>query len=129
MRVLIADDYQDIRELLTTAFELNGWEVVAAKDGREALYLYHKMILAERYFDVLLLDVNMPRLNGFGVGVNVRNLETFGDVPRAIHIYFTGDKDVVAPQELISCLFADAYMHKPIELDDLIATIDGLLRR
>lgn len=129
MRCLIADDYDDIREMLTAAFEQNGWEVVAAKDGRDALHLYHEAIHQEKYFDLLLLDVNMPRVNGLAVGVNVRNLEKYGDVPRAIHIYFTGDKDVVPPQDLIGSLFADAYIRKPIELDSLIEMIDGLLRR
>lgn len=129
MRVLIADDEKDIREMLTTAFEVNGWEVTAAKDGRDALYLYHKLLNENRYFDLLLLDVRMPRLRGFNVGLNVRNLERYGGVPRAVHIYFTGDKDLLAPEDLIQSLLADAYIHKPIELDSLIATIDGLLRR
>lgn len=126
MRVLIAEDYSDIRELLTTALELQGWEVIAAQDGREALHFYHKLIDENRYFDLLLLDVRMPRLGGFPVGLNVRNLERDGGVPRAVHIYFTGDTDLLEPDDLIKSLFADAYIHKPIDMDTLIETINEL---
>lgn len=120
--------------MLALALERAGWEVFAAKDGRDALRIYHNAIEHDEYFDVLLLDVHMPRLNGFAVGVNVRNLETYSDVPRAIHIYFTGrdDDDVMppgaTPEDLMEILFADAYIHKPINPEGLLAEIDRLVK-
>lgn len=120
--------------MLVLALERIGWEVFAAKDGRDALRIYHDAIEHDEYFDVLLLDVHMPRLNGFAVGVNVRNLETYSDVKRAIHIYFTGrdDNDVMppgaTPEDLMEILFADAYIHKPVGPSDLIAQIERLTK-
>lgn len=126
MKVLIAEDSDDLRELLAIALKAAGWEVVSAKDGRDALRVYHDAIEDDDYFDVLLLDVEMPRLNGFAVGVNVRNLEKFGNVPRAKHIYFTGYEDVVPPEQLVESLFADEYIRKPVSPSELIATIENL---
>lgn len=128
MRLLLAEDNEDLRELLSILFDEHGWEVLSAKDGRDALYIYHKAIHDENYPDVLLLDVEMPRLNGFAVGVNIRNLEKFGDVPRAVHIYLTGHDDVVPPEQLMECLFADGYIRKPIEPQELLAQIDRLVK-
>lgn len=128
MRILLAEDNEDLRELLSIVFDEHGWEVLSAKDGRDALYIYHKAIHDEQYPDVLLLDVEMPRLNGFAVGVNVRNLEKFGDVPRAVHVYLTGHDDVVPPEQLMECLFADGYIRKPIEPQELLAQIDKLVK-
>lgn len=127
MRLLLAEDNDDLRELLSFLFDEHGWEVLSAKDGRDALYIYHKAIHDEQYPDVLLLDVEMPRLNGFAVGVNVRNLEKFGDVPRAVHVYLTGHDDVVPPEQLMECLFADGYIRKPIEPQELMAEIERLV--
>ena len=128
MRILIAEDDEDLRELLSILFDDHGWEVLSAKDGRDALYLYHKAIHDEKYPDLLLLDVEMPRLNGFAVGVNVRKLEKFGDVPRATHIYLTGHDDVVPPEQLLECLFADGYIRKPIEPDELFIEIEKVMK-
>lgn len=113
--------------MLVLAFETRGWEVLAGRDGRDALYVYHKAIHEEKYPDLLLLDVEMPRLNGFAVGVNVRNLEKFGDVPRATHIYLTGHDDVVPPEQLLECLFADGYVRKPITPDELFIEIEKVM--
>ena len=131
MRVLLADDHADTREMLTLALERVGWEVFAAKDGRDALRIYHSEIEGDKYFDVLLLDVEMPRLNGFAVGVNVRNIEKFADVPkvpRACHIYLTGHDDVVPPEQLLETEFADAYIHKPIGPDELVIEIEKAMK-
>ena len=60
LRVLIADDNADSRELLRDRLEAWGFEVVEARDGREAL------VTAARYLpDAILLDVQMPHLDGF----------------------------------------------------------------
>lgn len=127
MRVLIAEDDDDLRDLLALAFSSEQWEVLSAKDGRDALYVYHKAIHDDRYPDLLLLDVEMPRLNGFAVGVNVRNLEKFGDVPRAVHVYLTGHDDIVPPEQLLECLFADGYIRKPIGADELLGEIKTIM--
>lgn len=133
MRCLIADDYDDVREALKLAMEHAGWEVFAAKDGREALRIYHDAI-ESGYFDVLLLDVNMPLPNGLSVGVLVRYFEGFAEIPRAAHIYLTGEDDVVPPHQLLEAelagtTFANAYIRKPIAADELLAEIDKLIAK
>lgn len=115
--------------MLRFALERAGWEVFAAKDGREALRVYHRAIEHDQYFDLLILDIQMPRLNGIAVGVNVRNLEKFGGVPRAVHVYLTGhDEDLkIHGEELVAISFADAYIRKPINPTDLTARISELV--
>lgn len=127
-RVLIAEDHSDTREFLTIFFQKAGWIVTAAEDGREALRLYHETIQFDEYFDLLILDITMPRLNGIAVGVNVRNLEKFSDVPRAMHIYLTGhDEDMkIHGEELVQISFADAYFTKPVDIQELIAKVTNL---
>jgi DNA-binding response OmpR family regulator len=128
MRILIAEDSDDLRQMLTFALESEGWEVFPAKDGLDALRIYHNMVGNNSYFDVLLLDVEMPRLKGYAVGVNIRNVEKFGDVPRAKHIYFTGHDDVVPPEQLLETEFADGYIHKPVDTKELIEQINELVK-
>lgn len=124
MRVLIADDTKDVLEMLAMVFEQDGWEVATAGDGREALRIYHDYINAEpdpQYFDLVLLDVIMSPMNGIAVGNNIRNMERWGGVPRAAHVYLTGHQDKIAPDELLEGAFADEFFIKPIEMEKLLA--------
>src|SRR5216683_204677 len=61
-RILVVDDENAIRTLAKTVLERAGYEVTTARDGREAIAL-----LAKSDYDVVLLDVTMPNLNGLGV--------------------------------------------------------------
>lgn len=131
VRVLIAEDYDDLREGLLLCFQREGWTVTGAKDGREALRIYHETIQHDQYFDLLILDISMPRLNGIAVGVNVRNLEQFSEVPRAIHVYLTGhDKELtIHGDDLVAVSFADAYIRKPFEMSELIEMVTELVSK
>lgn len=128
MRILLVEDHDDTRDLLRFLLEEQGWEVFAAKDGREALRVYHRTIENDHFFNVLLLDVSMPRLNGIAVGMNVRNLEEFGSIPRAAHIYMTGYDIPTDPEELLRIHFADAYIKKPIDGKELIKKVKELVK-
>ena len=66
-RLLIADDDNEIRELLEFDLSHSGYEVDSAKDGEEAL---HKALIGN--YDLILLDVMMPKMNGFDVCKNIR---------------------------------------------------------
>lgn len=72
----------------------------------------------------------MPRLNGIAVGVNVRNLEKFGGVPRAVHVYLTGhDEELkIHGEELVEISFADGYFRKPFDIQELIAKVTELIQ-
>lgn len=132
--------------MLVFALRDEGWEVFEAIDGLDALRVYHDAIAGyqiitttqgarelricdPRSFDVIVIDVEMPRLRGFAVGVNVRNVEKFGTVPRADHVYFTGYDDVVPPEQLLETSFADGYLRKPIDSAELIAEIEKLVSK
>ena len=66
-RLLIADDDNEIRELLEFDLSHSGYEVDCAKDGEEAL---QKALIGN--YDLILLDVMMPKMNGFDVCKNIR---------------------------------------------------------
>jgi CheY-like chemotaxis protein len=130
VRLLLAEDNDDLREMLSVTLQQAGWEVFAARDGRDALRIYHDAIQDNDFFDVLLLDVEMPRLNGFAVGANVRNLEKYSDdVPRAAHVYLTGYDHAAPPEQLLETLFADGYIRKPVEPDALVNEINTLVNQ
>ena len=73
-RLLIADDDNEIRELLEFDLSQSGYDVDTAKDGEEAL---HKALVGN--YDLILLDVMMPKMNGFDVCKNIRSSKA--DVP------------------------------------------------
>jgi DNA-binding NtrC family response regulator len=69
MRILIADDDATLRELLETLLKRSGHEVVATRDGAEALRAYHD---ADVPFDFLITDYQMPRMNGMVLIMEIR---------------------------------------------------------
>jgi two-component system response regulator MprA len=117
-RILVVDDDRRLRDLLRRAFEAEGFEVEAAEDGGRAL-----AAIAERAFDVVVLDVLMPGVDGLGVA---RRLRGRGD-PTPILMLTARDAvpDRVAGLEA----GADDYLVKPFALDELIARVRALLRR
>jgi two-component system response regulator MprA len=118
MRVLVADDDRAIRESLTTALELDGYEVVAVPDGVEALAAFR----AQRP-DVLVLDVMMPGVDGLGV---CRVLRAEGDqVPILMLTARVETADRVAGLDA----GADDYVPKPYDIDEVLARLRALLRR
>ncbi|GGP68308.1 response regulator transcription factor [Saccharothrix coeruleofusca] len=116
--VLIADDDRAIRESLVRALELEGYSVVEVDDGVKAV----TRARGQR-FDVLVLDVLMPGLDGLGV---VRLLRAEGDqVPVLMLTAMVETSDRVAGLDA----GADDYLPKPFELDELLARLRALLRR
>ncbi|WP_018686810.1 response regulator transcription factor [Actinokineospora enzanensis] len=117
-RVLVADDDRAIRESLGRALELEGYAVVGAGDGVEALATARR----DR-FDALVLDVMMPSVDGLGV---CRVLRADGDgTPILMLTARVETADRVAGLDA----GADDYLPKPFELDELLARLRALLRR
>ena len=117
-RVLLADDDRAIRESLVRALELEGYRVSEVGDGAEALALAR----AEE-FDVLIVDVMMPGVDGLGV---CRVLRAGGDrTPVLMLTARVETADRVAGLDA----GADDYLPKPFELDELLARLRALLRR
>ncbi|WP_326834979.1 response regulator transcription factor [Amycolatopsis rhabdoformis] len=117
-RVLLADDDRAIRESLVRALELEGYRVTEVADGVSALALARR----DR-FEVLILDVMMPGVDGLGV---CRVLRADGD--RTPVLMLTAR---VEPPDRVAGLDAgaDDYLVKPFDLDELLARLRALLRR
>jgi two-component system response regulator MprA len=117
-RVLIADDEPAVRHALERALRLERYEVGLAADGQEALDL-----LATGGHDVVVLDVAMPRVDGFEV---CRRLRAAGD--RTPVLMLTA-KDAVDDRVDGLDVGADDYLVKPFALRELKARLRALLRR
>jgi two-component system cell cycle response regulator DivK len=122
-KVLVAEDNAVNRELLRELLEVRGYDVTEACDGEEALDM-----LAKSRPDILLLDIGMPKLDGFGVMRYIRVNAELANLPvLAITAYaMRGDREGV-----IKAGF-DGYLSKPInatmlaeEMDRLLADIDA----
>ncbi|WP_020658587.1 response regulator transcription factor [Amycolatopsis benzoatilytica] len=117
-RVLLADDDRAIRESLVRALELEGYEVSEVADGVSALATARR-----EEFDVLIVDVMMPGVDGLGV---CRVLRADGDrTPVLMLTARVETADRVAGLDA----GADDYLPKPFELDELLARLRALLRR
>ena len=117
-RVLIADDDRAIRDALTRALALEGYDVVQAVDGNTALSL-----VESSHPDVAILDVMMPNIDGLTV-CRVLRAER-NRLPILMLTARTETPDRVAGLDA----GADDYLAKPFELDELLARLRALLRR
>jgi DNA-binding response OmpR family regulator len=117
MRVLVVDDDVELVGLLRFALTGAGYEVEAAFDGEQALAR-----IAEASFDLVILDVNLPVLDGFGV---LRELRTRSQVPVMMLTVRAAEEDEVQGLDL----GADDYLRKPFSPRALLARVRSLLRR
>jgi DNA-binding response OmpR family regulator len=117
-RVLVADDNPDILFLLRTNLDAAGFETLTAADGEVAL----QMIEEERP-DVLLLDLMMPVLDGWGV------LERLEQEGHRLPTIVVSASDSSANIERATELGAIGYVTKPFNLRGLVDMINGILRR
>ena len=117
-RLLVVDDEPNIRELLSASLRYAGFEVATAADGQQAL------ALAESFRpDLLVLDVMMPGLDGFGV---VRRLRQSG---KHTPVLFLTARDAAEDKVSGLTLGGDDYVTKPFSLDEVIARIRAVIRR
>jgi DNA-binding response OmpR family regulator len=117
-RVLVVDDEPDILLMLRLALEGAGFDVVLAADGEQAL----ERVDDERP-DVILLDVMMPVLDGWGV---LRRLTTFLDPPPVVVV---SARSSPADVEQAVSLGADDYVPKPFHNADLIERVRTAITR
>ncbi len=118
-KVLVVDDEPNIVLSVEFLMKRAGHEVVTAGDGEEAL-----RVLAETKPDLMILDVMMPRKNGFEVCTDVRANPETADLP----ILMLSAKGREAEREKGLALGANAYITKPFSTHELVARVDELLR-
>ncbi|MFN5083962.1 MAG: response regulator transcription factor [Novosphingobium sp.] len=116
-RVLIVDDDPHIREVLVFAFAKAGIETTQAEDGEAALAL-----IAQGAPDLVVLDINMPRMDGLEV---CRRLRAGSDLP----ILFLSSRDDELDRVLGIELGADDYVVKPFSPREVVARVQAILRR
>ena len=114
--ILVADDEKEIREVLCLLLSGEGCEVITACDGKEALEL------AGDHVDLYILDVNMPQLNGFMAGAEIR--KQF-DAPIMFLTAYSGESDKV----MGFSVGADDYLVKPFSNIELLMRVKAILRR
>jgi DNA-binding response OmpR family regulator len=114
-KILLAEDDADFAGVLTKYLEIHGYKVSYCKDGEEALQL-----LKNEYFDICILDVMMPKLDGFTLAEKMNT-----DTP---FIFLTARK---LKEDKIKGLKlgADDYIVKPFEVDELVLRIGNILKR
>jgi DNA-binding response OmpR family regulator len=116
-RVLVVDDDEDIRALLRLILERAGYDVEEQGDGRAALRAFHV-----GNHDLVILDVTMPELDGWEILDRIRDLS---EVPVLMLTARDAESDRVRGLRG----GADDYVSKPFDRDELLARIEGLLRR
>src|SRR6478735_6009766 len=116
-RILIVDDEEPIRELLTTALRFTGYQVESAASGLEALRAVTNAP------DLIVLDVNLPDLDGFEV---CRKIRSGGDLTPVI---FLTARDDASDLRAGFSRGGDDYLTKPFSLEELLLRIGAVLRR
>ncbi|MBI2568380.1 MAG: response regulator [Candidatus Schekmanbacteria bacterium] len=115
--ILIVDDEEDVRFMLAFRLRYAGYSVAEAKDGAQALSMIH-----QTKYDVVILDVMMPRMDGFEV---LRRLQTVDEHPAVIFLTaVTQLEDRVRGLEL----GAVDYVAKPFDLEEVVARVGVALR-
>ena len=118
LTILVADDEENILNLFKIRLQNQGYNVLTAKDGREAIDVFYNNSI-----DLIIMDIMMPRLNGYDVIDTIRS-DNF-NTP-VIMVSAKGELEDKREGFIVG---ADDYMVKPIEFDELLMRIQALIRR
>ena len=118
--ILIIDDEQDMLDLLRPRLEAAGYEVSTASDGQEGLDKAR-----EEKPDLILLDVMMPKIDGYQVCRFLKFDEDYKHIPIVLLTARGQEQD----RETGKKVGADGYLTKPFEKEELLNTIDRLLKK
>ena len=113
-RILIVDDERDIVKALTIRLQVSGFDVLAAFDGVQGVFMAHK----ERP-DLILLDIRMPAADGFTAADQLKNSALTQNIPI---IFLTGSPEPSAQERAIE-LGARFYVKKPYDPEELLDAI------
>ncbi|WP_350347993.1 response regulator transcription factor [Agromyces sp. G08B096] len=117
MRILLADDDDQLQRALRITLTARGYDVLSARDGAEAIDL-----AANGHPDLILLDLGMPRVDGLDV---IRAVRAWSDLPILV---LSGRADSAEKVEALDA-GADDYVTKPFAMDELLARIRARSRR
>ena len=117
-QILVIDDEQAIRDLISEVLNIAGYEVSIAADGLDGLNKIRK-----QKYDLIILDVNLPKLDGFAILEKVRESAPTQPI---IMISARTDKDDVTHGLRLG---ADDYVRKPFSVEELVLRIENRLKR
>ncbi len=118
MRILLVEDEEEIRKIIKMNLVLEGYEVITADNGLKALE-----IVQSQHFDLIILDVMLPEVNGFQICEQVRLRNS------KVGIIIVSAKDTSEDRITGLKLGADDYLSKPFILEELLLRIQNLLKR
>ncbi|PHN07552.1 response regulator transcription factor [Flavilitoribacter nigricans] len=118
VRILLVEDEESLRESLKLNLELEDYEVVATDNGKDAIKFFH-----EQHFDLAVLDVMLPEVDGFQICEQIRltNME--------MPVIFLTAKDAATDRIAGLKRGADDYITKPFNLEELLLRVSNLIRR
>jgi CheY-like chemotaxis protein len=125
VRILLAEDNPVNQTLAVHLLEKRGYTVVVAGDGRAALAALDLAALERDHFDLILMDVQMPEMDGFETTAAIRARERL----TGAHIPIIAMTAHALKGDQESCLAAgmDGYISKPIRVQELLATVEDRL--
>jgi len=115
-RILVVDDNPEIREIISVLLGSEGYEVVEAKDGEEAIKKANKQI------DLFILDIMMPKMNGYQACVEIRKISK-------APVLFLSARGAESDKTLGFSSGGDDYLTKPFSYNELTARVKAMLRR
>lgn len=117
-KILIVDDEADIIEILQFVFETNGYECITALDGEEGLKL-----AKEANPDLILLDVMMPKINGYKISRLLKYDSKYKDIPIIMITARSQEEDKIIGEET----GADEYITKPFQVEYVLEKVKSYL--
>ena len=114
-KVLVADDEEELLELIRFSLDMAGFDVTTAKNGKQALDMSR-----ERRFDVIVLDVMMPIMDGYHAAGEITQ------DPGAPPVILLTSRDFDQDQAAVKGSGATAFLSKPFEIPELIAAVKRL---
>ena len=118
--ILLAEDDENLGKLLVSYLQAKGFRVELARNGKIAYELFNN---TKHHFDLLILDVMMPEMDGFTLGSEVRLLD------RQVPLLFLSAKSMKEDKLKGFDVGADDYITKPFSMEELLARINAILKR
>jgi chemosensory pili system protein ChpA (sensor histidine kinase/response regulator) len=120
LKALVVDDSLTMRKVLGRLLEREGFEVLVAKDGMDAMQLLQAVTP-----DIILTDIEMPRMDGFGLARNIRDDVRTAKTPLIMISSRTADKH----QNTARDIGVDAFFGKPVHDEELVAKVNELIQQ
>jgi DNA-binding response OmpR family regulator len=117
-KILLVDDEQDIVETLKFVLESDGYTCFCAYNGEDGLKLAKEIVP-----DLMILDVMMPKINGFKISRLLKYDAKYKNIPIIMLTARTQESDKQIGEET----GADVYITKPFELDEVLSTVSRLI--